>query len=307
MRLRYMHLYFGILLVLVGCQGRMATQQQEAARQVLAARDFEEDFADLPRAIERYAEIAQKYPDVDGGIRALDRHRKLKNVLQILTEIDSKSKDDQFVAYARICTLVPDYGPALRKLGTLNFNKTYIHSRAAAKLKHEATAEEVLRVWSQQDSLWSGYEFRATALDREWRDRLCSQALEVARMLEAFRRYDEALEIVDRGLDYAVNEDVKAHAKVFAAFYTFRKARFNESIVLAEEGLSYEFLSKEDKSRAYHTIGLCYTYIHEDTGQLSDLDAGIKALNEAVIIDPSNAEAKRMLKALRIQRERLYL
>ncbi len=295
------------VLGVFGCQGWNAAAQKEAERQVVAVRDLEEELGDLPRAIQRYREIAQEFSGTKAGRRAKERYLKLLQVEEILAEIEVRPKEDQLAAYRKACTLLPDYPPSLRKVGVFNFNRTYLYSRTAAKLKDKLTANDVVEVWNEQDRLWSQYTFRATALDREWRDRLCRQAVEVARMLEAFRRYSEASEIVDRGLEYAANEDVKAHARVFASFYTFRKARFKAAIKLAEKALAYEFLSREDRSRAYHTIGLSYTYIHEDTGQLSDLDAGIKALNEAVLIDSSMAEAKRMLKVLRIQRERLYL
>ena len=295
------------LLGVVGCQGWNAEAQKEAERQVVAVRNLEEDLDDLPRAIQRYREIAGKFSGTKAGRKARERYLKLSQVEEILAGIEARPKEDRLAAYRKASTLLPDYPPSLRKVGAFNFNRTYLYSRTAAKLRDEATANDVVEVWNEQDSLWSQYTFRATALDREWRDRLCKQAVDVARMLEAFRRYAEALEIVDRGLEYAANEDVKAHARVFASFYTFRRARFEAAIKLAEKALAYEFLSREDRSRAYHAIGLSYMYIHEDTGQLSDLDAGIKALNEAVLIDSSMAEAKRLLKVLRIQRERLHL
>jgi tetratricopeptide (TPR) repeat protein len=124
-------------------------------------------------------------------------------------------------------------------------------------------------------------------------------------MLQQFKRYSQALEIVNQGLEYAWSEDTIAHARVFASYYMFWKGQYREAVEVAEQALSYEFLADVDKSRAYHVIGLCYSQIYVETRELSDLDTAIKALNEAVVIDPTMGEAKEMLKGLRIQREKL--
>ena len=73
-------------------------------------------------------------------------------------------------------------------------NNTYLHARTAIRLPESYLANNVLKLWARQDSLWSNYPFRATHWDREWRDRLCQQSLDVARMLQQFKRYSQALD-----------------------------------------------------------------------------------------------------------------
>ena len=118
-------------------------------------------------------------------------------------------------------------------------------------------------------------------------------------MLESIRRYDEALRIVNRGLEYGTGEDAVAHARVFAAFYTFRAARYKEGIDLAMKALAYEFLENDDKARANHVMGLCYWRLYERGNGSSDLQKAIDALNEALHIDPELRAPRELLKELR--------
>ena len=123
-----------------------------------------------------------------------------------------------------------------------------------------------------------------------------------------FSEFDRASDVLQRGLHYGNSEDVRAKAKVVAGFCAFRKgkkASLEEGIALSKEALDYEFLSDEDRARAYHVIGLCYTYLHQDSGEMADLDAAIKALNECVNIDNGMADARDLLKTLRQMREKL--
>jgi tetratricopeptide (TPR) repeat protein len=160
-------------------------------------------------------------------------------------------------------------------------------------------------MWTEQDSIWSGYTFRHLPVDRKWRDRLCRQAVDIARMLQTFKRFDEALKVVNRGIQYGAGEDVIARARVFASYYSFCTQDSEDAIVLAGDALSYESLSDKDKARAYHVLGLGYTDIYQKTRELSDLDAAIEALNSSVRIAPSNREVKKLLKTLRVERQKL--
>ena len=293
------------LLVAVGCADREETREKEADRMLVSARDLEEDLGSLQKAIDRYREISDGYPNTLAGRKAQDRYRGLQQVQLVLSDEGSVPRDSLPALYGRAVEHVPDYFPVLSKLGMIYYNNTYLHARTAIRLPENLLASNVLRLWARQDSLWSNYPFRATHGDREWRDRLCKQALDVARMLQQFEHYGQALEIVNRGLEYAWTEDTIAHARVFASYYMFWKGQYREATEVAEQALSYEFLSEVDKSRAYHVIGLCYSQIYVDSRELSDLDTAIKALNEAVVIDPTMGKAKEMLKGLRVQREKL--
>lgn len=294
------------LLLFWGCADRRAEREKSAERMYYVAfRDLEEELERLPQAIERYGEIAGKYPDTESGKRAKVRRAQLAEAQAMLARADSLSGNNWESYYLRIHAAAPGYPPVLRKLGTYYYNNTYLGARAGAMTQHPLIVENMFRLWTVQDSLWSGYEFRPTPADRAWRDNLCRQATHIARMLEHVRRYREALQVINRGLEYGVGEDVLAHARVFASFYTFRQARYRESIDLAKEALSYEFLEKNDRARAFHVIGLCYQTIYQQSNDTADLDAAIHALNEALGIDPNMEEVRDMLKTLRKYRQTL--
>ena len=205
--------------------------------------------------------------------------------------------------YEKVCVVAPGYAPAVRSLGTFYYNNTYLASRSAAMTQSSLIVDNVMDAWAKQDSLWSTYTFRPTPEDRKWRDTLCKQATQVGRMLEAVKRYEDALRAVERGLEYASGEDVIAHAEVFASFYIYRSGRFEEGIQRARKALTYEFLEKEDQARAYHVVGLCYSTLYSQNKDLKALDAAIEALNKSVGINPGNSEARDMLKSLRSHRQ----
>ncbi len=295
------------LLAAVGCADRQAKQEPEAERMYVTTGDLEEDLQTLPEAIARYRNIVERFPGTQAAKKAQERQIKLQEAQKLLAKLETVDNDSLAGFYERVCEVVPDYLAVLKRLGAVYYNDIRITSRTAAKWRSKRLADRVLGVWNKQDRLWTGYAFRPIHEERMWRDRLCAQAVDVARMLEEFRRHEEALKIVHRGLEYAVGEDAIAHARIFAAFYTFRMAQNREAIALAEDALSYEFLSTEDQARAYHVIGLCYTYIHQETGELADLDAAIEALNMSVNIDSSMNHARDLLKKLRVQRRRLQV
>ncbi len=296
----------GIGLVGAACTDQQAVREKESERMYyVTSRDLEQELETLPKAIEGYREVAERYPDMPAGKRAHVRQQKLLEVQSVLAGLETVTGDSVIVLYRQANSAAPDYPPVLRKLGKLYSDNLYFLTRTASKVGHNKMASNVLKMWTRQDSLWSAYTFQPLPVDREWRDRLCKQAVDVARMLGKLKRYDEALAVVTRGIQYAVSEDVIARAQVFASYYTFWTSQFEEAIDLAETALSYEHLSDENKARAYHVIGLGYTYVHQDSNELSDLDAAIQALNTSVGINPSNKEAKKLLKTLRLQRQKL--
>ena len=59
-----------------------------------------------------------------------------------------------------------------------------------------------------------------------------------------------------------------------------------EAIDLAQKALGYEFLSDADKARAYHVIGLGYTYIHQETEELGVVAGGLPSTIGAAFCCP---------------------
>ena len=297
-------LVFG-LSILAGCATDTG-RENEAQRMFLTGRDLEEAFESLPRAIARYAEIAEKYADTETGKRAGERYQKLLKAQQLLSRRGATSQDSLMEFYEQVRQVAPDYFALLKRLGTVYFNRSNINARFAIRSQSQPLMESVMEMWRRQDQMWSQYDFRPLPEDRDWQDNLCKHAVMVGRMLQGFKEYDKALRVVERGLSYASGQEQIARAKVYAAFYTFRQGKIEDlrrSISLANEAMAYEFLPDEDRARAYHVIGLNYTYIHQDTGVISDLEEGIKALNEAVNLDPKLDEAKDLLRQLRRLRE----
>jgi len=292
------------MLLVAGCTDQQAERESQAERKLAAARDVEDDLGALQDAIARYAEIARQYPKTQAGEAARVRHGKLQTVQALLTGRDSVASDALTAYYRRVYDALPDYPPVVRKLGTLYYNEGYLLAPTAAMMQDKTMAQIVLDIWVKQDSLWANYPFRPVPEDRKWRDLLCAQAVRVARAQESVKRYKQALDVVSRGLAYAAGDEAVSQARVFAAFYTYCVGHYKDAIALAEDALSYEFLPEQERARAYHTIGLCYTYIYQETSELSDLDAAIKATNESVNIVPS-ASTKELLKELREQRHRL--
>lgn len=295
------------LAVLAGCAGPRG-DEQDAARQVLSARDLEEELDALPQAIARYAEIAEKFSGNPSAKKAEMRKRMLERAQVVLNRRSEVSEDSLQALYESAIAIAPDYLAVLKRLGTIYINQTHLSARAAAQTGIIEMKDQVLVTWEKQVQMWSQYEFRPIPSDRVWQDHLCTHAMDVARMLLGrFQEYERALTVLNRGMAFASGEDVKARAKVYMAYSTFRHGKmedFERGIALAEEALAYKFLPDEDRARAYHVIGLCYTYIYQDSRELPDLDAAIKALNECVNIDSDMHEAKELLKSLRQQRDR---
>ena len=296
------------LAVLAGCAGPRG-DEQEAARQMLSARDLEEELDALPQAIARYAEIAEKFSGNPSAKKAEVRKRMLERAQVVLNRRLEVSEDSLMALYESAIAMAPDYLAVLKRLGAIYINQTHLAARAAAQTGIIEMKDQVLVTWEKQVQMWSQYAFRPIPADRVWQDHLGTHAMDVAQMLLGrFQEYERALAVLNRGMAFAAGEDVRARAKVYMAYCTFRQGKaedFERGIALAEEALTYKFLPDEDRARAYHAIGLCYTYIYQDSRELADLDAAIKALNECVNIDSGMGEARELLKGLRQQRDRV--
>jgi tetratricopeptide (TPR) repeat protein len=298
-----------LLAVIVGC-GNHGASQRDAEHMLVSARDLEEELTDLPRAIARYTEITEQFPGTVAAEKARTRRATLARAQTLLAGREAVSEDSLEAFYVAVVQAAPDYLAVLKRLGTIYYNQTALSAQGAANTGLVAMKENVVEIWKKQDRLWSNYAFRPISSNRFWQDQLCKHALLVTKMLTdgVFREYDRALPVINRGLEYASSVDIISSAKVYAAYCTHRKGKTEDQgqgIALAKEALSYDFLSDNDRARAYHVIGLCYSTIHEDSGDLKDLDEAIKALNESVNIHAGMAPAKELLKVLRQQRERL--
>ena len=293
------------LAMCAGCDSEAQRREKRAQRlYYVVFRDMEERVEFLPRTIEQYAGIVREYGDTPSGRKAAERHGQLVRARVLLAGADSLGEGQWAPLYSRVDSIAPGYPPVVRALGRHYYNNTYLNARSGATTGHPWIIQSVLDVWARQDSLWSRYEFRPTEADKAWRDKLCRQATDVARMLESARRYAEALQVVNRGLEYGVGDEAIAHARVFASYYTFRSARYEEGVDLARKALGYEFLEEEDRARAHHVIGLCFWRLSERRNDPSDLQHAIDALNEALRIDPGLTPVKELLKELRLQQKR---
>ena len=298
-----------LLFGLVGCGGQNALES-DAQRMLASVRDLEEELVDLPQAIARYGEISAQFPNTEAEKTARARRVMLEQVQARLADREVIPKDSILVFYEGVVEIAPDYFAALKKLGTHYSNQIHLITRFAANTGAVQIKEQAIGIWVKQDSLWSRYTFRPIPSNRFWRDQLCKDALNITEMLiaKSFRDYNRALDIINKGLDYASGEDVISQAKVYAAYCIFWQSKaedYQQGVALAREALSYEFLSDNDRARAYHVIGLCYAYIYQDTEDMTHLDEAIRALNEAVNIDGNMGEAKLLLKELRQQRGRV--
>lgn len=299
-----------LLFGLIGCEGQDSNLEIDAQRLLASVRDLEEELDDLPQAIARYGEISAQFPDTEAEKTARARRVILEQVQTRLADLEAVPKDSIEAFYEAVVEIAPDYFAALKKLGTNYSNQMHFSTRFAANTGAVQLKEHVVKIWEKQDRMWSRYTFRPIPSNRDWQDQLCKDALNITEMLidNSFREYNRALSIINKGLDYASGDDVVARAKVFAAYCTFWRGKaedFQQGVALAKEALSYEFLSDNSRARAYHVIGLCYTYIYQDSEDMAHLDEAIKALNEAVNIDGNMGEAKELLKALRQQRGRV--
>ena len=296
-----------LLFGLIGCGGQ-SPLENDAQRMLASVRDLEEELADLPQAIARYGEISAQFPHTEAEKTARARRAMLERVQTRLAEREAVPEDSIEAFYEAVVEIAPDYFAALKKLGTHYSKQIDVTTRFAANTGAEQIKEQAIGIWKKQDRIWSRYTFRPIPSNRFWQDQLCKDALNITEMLIAkpFRDYNDALDIINKGLDYASGEDVISRAKVYAAYCTFWQGKsedFHQGVALAKEALSYEFLSDNNRARAHHVIGLCYAYIYQDTEDRAHLDEAIKALNEAVNIDGNMGDAKELLKALRQQRE----
>ena len=298
-------LLFGIL----GC-GEQSALENDAQRMLSSVRDLEEELADLPQALAQYGEISAQFPHTEAEKTARARRAMLEQVQTRLSDREAVPEDSIEAFYERVVEIAPDYFATLKKLGTNYSNQIHFTSRFAANTGAVQIKEQAMGIWEKQDRMWSRYTFRPIPSNRFWQDQLCKDALNITEMLIArpFRDYSRALSVIDKGLAYASGEDVISRAKIYAAYCTFWQGKaedFEQGVTLAKEALKYEFLSDNDRARAYHVVGLCYAYIYQDSEDMTHLDEAIKALNEAVNIDGNMGEAKELLKALRLQRERV--
>jgi hypothetical protein len=296
-------------VLLAGCAADK-TSEQQAERMMITARDLEDGMDTLPNAIARYAEIVAKYPKTEAAKSASNRQDQLLKIQEMFANGVPADQDSLVAFYEQAVTVAPGYFALLKKLGTIYFNQTTLLNPSAVKTRFAGYKDESVVVWEKQDKLWQTYNFRPLPSDRLWQDNLCRQAIDVAEMLinKEFSEFDRAANVLNRGLHYGNSEDVRAKAKVVAGFCAFRKGKkenLEEGIAFSKEALDYEFLADSDRARAYHVMGLCYTYLHQESGEMADLDAAIKALNECVNIDGSMTDARDLLKNLRQAREKL--
>ena len=301
----------GLLIVgFWGCDGDMASRESDAQHLLVAARDLEEKLSDLPEAIAAYGKIVADFPGTKSSNIARSRQATLAKAQTLLAGREAVSPDSLEGFYRGVVASAPDYLAALKRLGTIYINQSDLVARSAVGTGIVAMKDNAVAIWERQNALWSGYNFRPIPSDRHWQDELAKQALFITKMLiaEEFQDYERALKVINQGLVFASSIDVVSDAKVYAAFCNFRNGKKEDlqaGITLAKEALAYEFLSDPNRARAYHVIGLCYTYLHDESRDLADLDEAIKALNEAVNIDGEMADAKQLLKGLRQRREQL--
>lgn len=291
---RWVYLLVGVVLV-VSCEDR----EQQAAYDLGLARNSEETVADIRKAIETYQTVAETHDGTPSGSRAKVRAEQLASAEARIADLSTAAGDSVYVIAREILESAPSYPPAMRGVAMHLYQKTGLWGRAAASRKDEEMLKRVLDGWGFQDSIWSQYDFRAIPEDRNAKNLLCDHATEVARALEAFRRYKEALKVVNRGIEYGESDDALAKARVFASFYQFRGGNFDSAIATAEQALTNEHLSGNLKARANHVVGLGYTYKYQDSDRVEHLDAAISALNLAIGLDPNMSDVRKLLKELR--------
>ena len=289
------------LFLVAGCGSDKDEGKME--RLLFKAGYLEDNSDSLSQAITTYRLVAKQFPSVLEAERAAERAEKLSAVEEIYRAAGETVQGDS--AVIKLCRQVllvtPDYRPAIRRLGIVYHKQIdFIGQLAASPIWHqESTMHQAYSIWKEQDELWSDYEFLPRPKDREWGDRLCRASLIVANMLGRYDRYAEAVETVERGLYYAETDETKAEATVWASYYNFWLRRFDDTIRLAQEALDSNLLTKKDKGRAYHALGMGYAYLFQDSKDELHLERSIKNLNESVVIDPYNNEARKLLKAMR--------
>ena len=290
-----------VLLCLVACSGS-DRGESAAAREYSLARDIEGDIDRLDEAIGAYHKIASDFSSTESGKKASNRTAELASITDLIDGFHAAPEDSLPSVCGVILTKAPNYEPVLYRLGNYYAIRSRFYTRMASTYKDNVMAGKLIRAWTFQDSLWSGYSFRPTHADRGMRDVLCDHALLVARMLEGLKRYDEAAAVIDRGIVYGSNKDALAEAKVYGSFYKFRGGASDSAFVMAGEALENEDLEDRLRAKAYHVRGMIQYYRYDDHKNNSDLDNAIKSLNEAVVLDPGLSEARTFLKHLRKHR-----
>jgi tetratricopeptide (TPR) repeat protein len=286
-----------LAVIVVSCSGKGG--ESDAARALSLARDIEGDIDRLNEAAEAYKQVAADFSETPSGKKAADRAQRLLSIVDQIDGFQTAHEDSLPSIAQQILSKVPNYEPVLFRLGNYYAGRTKLYTRAASKYRDPGMATRLLRVWSYQDSLWTGYAFRPTHKDRTMRNALSVHAVNTARMLEGLKRYEEALQVVERGLEYGSGKDELANAKVFAAFYKFRTGDSDGAYAYAEEALQNADLGKDLQARAHHVQGLIMTYRYQDHETVEDLDKAIKSLNAAVDLDPGIGDARALLKELR--------
>jgi tetratricopeptide (TPR) repeat protein len=291
---RWMYLFTLVALV-VSCEDR----EKQAVYDMGLVRDLEESAGDIREAIEGYQRVAEAHDGTPSGHRARVRAEQLASAEGKIARLTTATGDSVYTLGSEILGLAPSYPPAMRSVAVHLHQKASLWGRAAATRNDQIMLERVMASWGFQDSIWSQYDFRPIPEDRNVKNLLCDHAVEVARMLEEFRRYKEALQIVNRGIEYGESNDALAKAKVFASFYHFRGGSFDSAVVVAKEALTNDHLNGNLKARANHVVGLGYTYMYQDSNSAEHLDAAISALNLAIGLDPSMSDVRKLLKELR--------
>ena len=292
------------VIVAVACSGP-ESDEPGAARALSKARDVEGDLTRLSDAITAYDEVAKTFHKTDSGKWAAERVTQLKAIVDLMPGYEAAPEDSLPSVSGDILRLAPNYEPVLHRLGAHYAGRSKFYTRAAASFQDSAMTRRLLRVWAFQDSLWSGYEFRATHEDRQMRDMLCQHSLDVARMFEGARDYSRADQIIQRGLDYGSGKDIVSKAKVYGSFYKFRTGSEDEAYRMAGEVLENSDLEDRLKAKAHHVRGLIMTYRYQDHKQVADLDKAIESLNAAVDLDPAIGDARSLLRQLRKTRSKL--
>ena len=295
----------GVLVVLASACSDSGEGEPEAARAVSLARDIEGDVTRLEEAVEAYRKIATDYSYTPSGKRAATRADELGSITGMIEGFQTAAEDSIPSVASAILSKAPNYTPVLFRLGNHYASRSEFYTMAASTWKDQNMADRLMLVWAFQDSLWSAYPFRPTHEDRGMRDVLCGHAIDMARMMEGQKRYKEAGDLIDRGLEYGIGKDVIAEAKVYGAFYKFREGDSEGALTMSGEALENEDLEANLKAQAHHVRGLILTYRYQDNKQVPDLDQAIKSLNEAVGLDPDMTEARTLLRELRKTRGKL--
>lgn len=296
-----------ILIWTGGCAKKADVREGE--RMSARARLLEDIPDSLAQAVALYRQAAGRFTGLPAGQQARDRAEALARVEEVYLRTGKTVVGDSAVIQVcqKVLTIAPDYRPAIRRLGGLYHSQIDFVAQLASNpaWHNEGLMKQAWSIWQEQDRLWSRYDFRPQGEDREWGDRLCRSSQVVANMLSKYDRYADALATVERGLSYARTDAEAARAKVYAAYYHFWLKNFEKTTSLAQEALDSGLLENSEKARAYHAMGLGYTYLFQDSKDRGHLEKAIKALNESLLIEPQNPPARELLRVVRDAKEKL--